>query len=39
MTPWALSGAAALLAVGGGTVWMARRRQQSPANAGNSPQE
>lgn len=39
MTPWALGGAAALLAVGGGTVWMARRRQQSPANAGNSPQE
>ncbi len=39
MTPWAIAGAVALVTVGGGTVWMARRRQQTPGNAGNSPQE
>ncbi|MFE0177978.1 SpaA isopeptide-forming pilin-related protein [Streptomyces sp. NPDC059002] len=39
MAPWVLSGAAALLVAGGGTVWFTRRRQQAPANTGNSPQE
>ncbi|MFB6533062.1 LAETG motif-containing sortase-dependent surface protein [Streptomyces noursei] len=39
MTPWALGSAAALVAIGCGTVWMARRPPADPANACNSPQE
>lgn len=38
MAPWALGGAAVLLVAGGAAVWMTRRRQ-TPATAGNSPQE